>query len=434
MSQAISTPRLDDIDVTSLDFWRAPMEWRDAAFAVLREQQPFAFFDEPAAPLAQSGQSLPAPRGYYAVTRYEDICEISKNPRTFCSGRGSTAVTDMTPEFAEFFGSMIVMDDPRHARLRGIVARRFTPRALQELLDSVEAVTDEILDAVAGRDEVDFVDEISAPLPLLIICDMMGVPRSCYREVLEHTNVILSAGDPELMGEGVEEQHARLGAAAMALVELVTELAEERRREPQDDLITALLHAGEEGEDDMLTSQELSSFFILLVVAGNETTRTALTHGIHQLTRNPDQRELLRADPEGIAPVASEEIVRYASPVTYMRRTATRDVELRGRQFEEGDKFVLFYGSGNRDAAVFDDPDRFDVRREPNPHIGFGAPGPHYCLGAHLARREMQVMLRRLFERLPDIEASGPPEPLDGALPLVSGIKRLPVRLGAPRW
>ena len=437
MSNTITPMSLDDINLSDPRFWARPLEERDEAFRLLRQQRSLPFFDEPELPADSfmDPADLPPARGYYAVTRYADVAQISKNPQDFCSGQGSVSVRDMPPDIAELFGSMIAMDDPRHARIRGIVSRRFTPKALEKLLDSVDETAQEILDNVAPKGEVDFVEEISAPLPLLIICDMMGIPRSQYPEVLHNSNVILSAGDPEYFPAGENPRDILIGAG-MSLLGLMNELAEERRKNPTDDLTSQLIHAGEEGEDDRLTPQELSSFFILLVVAGNETTRTALSHGMYQLTRNPDQREILKRDLEGVTPTAVEEIVRYASPVTYMRRTATRDgVEVGGQQFEEGDKFVMFYGSGNRDEEIFDDPDRFDVRRDPNPHIGFGAPGPHFCLGAHLARREMNVMLRRMFERLPDIEATDEPERLFGALPLVNGIKRLPVRFTptAPR-
>jgi methyl-branched lipid omega-hydroxylase len=430
MSQTITPMSVDDINLSDPRFWARPLEERDDAFRALREQRPLAFFDEPAIPAdsLMDPADLPPARGYYAVTRYADLAEISKNPKDFCSGEGSVSVRDMPPEIAELFGSMIAMDDPRHARIRGIVSRRFTPKALERLLHSVDETAQEILDKAAPKGEIDFVEDIAAPLPLLIICDMMGIPRSEYPSVLHNSNVILSAGDPEYFPPGENPQEILIGAG-MSLLGLMNELAEDRRTNPKDDLTTALIHAGEEGEDDRLTPQELSSFFILLVVAGNETTRTALTHGMYQLTRNPDQREILKQDLEGVLPTAVEEIVRYASPVTYMRRTATRDgVQVGGQSFSKGDKFVLFYGSANRDETVFDDPDRFDVRRDPNPHVGFGAPGPHFCLGAHLARREMTVMLRRMFERIPDIEATAEPERLFGALPLVNGIKRLPVR------
>jgi methyl-branched lipid omega-hydroxylase len=435
MTDTIATVSLDDINLSNPYFWARPLPERDDAFRRLREERPLPFFDEPEIPSDAVGlEDMPPPRGYYAVTRYADLAEISKRPKDFCSGEGSVSVRDMPADIAELFGSMIAMDDPRHARLRGIVSRRFTPRALERLLDSVDETTNEIIDAAADKGEADFVTDFAAPLPLLIILDMMGIPRSLYPEVLHNSNVILSAGDPEYFPPGEDPREILIGAG-LSLLGMMNELAEERRANPKDDLTSQLIHAGDEGEDDRLTAQEISSFFILLVVAGNETTRTALTHGMHQLTRNPDQREILKKDLEGVTPTAVEEIVRYASPVTYMRRTATRDVELAGRQFEKGDKFVLFYGSANRDAEVFDDPDRFDVRRDPNPHVGFGAPGPHFCLGAHLARREMSVMIRRMFERLPDIEATGEPERLFGALPLVNGIKHLPVRFTpqAPR-
>jgi methyl-branched lipid omega-hydroxylase len=205
-------------------------------------------------------------------------------------------------------------------------------------------------------------------------------------------------------------------------------VAEFKRTNPGDDLTTQLINA--ELEDDILTPQELGSFFILLAVAGNDTTRTALSHGMHYLTQNPDQRKTWQDNLDEVTPTAVEEIVRYAGPVVYMRRTLTRDAKIEsGYEFKAGEKVVLFYGSASRDEDVFDDPDRFDVRRNPNPHVGFGGPGPHFCLGAHLARRELNVMFRRLFERLPDIEATGPPELLNPqGIPLVTGVKRLPVR------
>ena len=427
MSDTVTTESVDDIDLSRPEFWARSLEERDDAFRRLRAVRPLAFFDEPELPPGTEMDDGIEPRGYYAVTRYADIAEISKRPQDFCSGRGSVSVRDMPPDIAELFGSMIAMDDPRHARVRGIVARRFTPRALERLIDGVDATANEVIDRVIERGEADFVEDLAAPLPLLIICDMMGIPRSFYPEVLHNSNVILSAGDPDYFPPGESPRDILIGAG-LSLLGMMNELAEERRQNPKDDLTSALIHAGDEGDDDRLTAQEISSFFILLVVAGNETTRTSLTHGMYQLSRNPDQREILTRDLEGVLPTAVEEIVRYASPVSYMRRTATGDVELAGRRFEEGDKFVMFYGSGNRDETVFDDPDRFDVRRDPNPHIGFGAPGPHFCLGAHLARREMTVMLRRIFERMPDIEVTGEPERLRGALPLVNGIKRLPVR------
>jgi cytochrome P450 len=275
------------------------------------------------------------------------------------------------------------------------------------------------------RGEVDLVDALSKPFPLLVICDMMGIPRSEFDTVLDATNIILGAGDPDVLA-GRDPMSAMLGAG-MQLTSLVDELAERRRVEPADDLISALVNA--EGDEDTLARHEVAAFFILLAVAGNDTTRTAISHGMHLLSQNPEQRRRWQEDLATATPTAVEEIVRVASPVTFMRRTATRTVTLSGHEFHEGDKVVLFYGVANRDPRVFDDPESFDVFRDPNPHVGFGGPGPHFCLGAHLARREVSVAFRQLLTRLPDIEATAPPTPLESmGIPLVGGIKRLPVR------
>ncbi len=420
------TVPLADVNLTDPAFWTQPLEKRQAGFATLRRERPVAFFDEPAF------GDIPLGPGFYAVTKHADLLEISRNPEVFCSGLGSTSVTDMPAEAAEFFGSFIVMDDPRHARLRGIVARRFTPKQLQGVMDNVVKVADEVIDGMAEKGETDFVRDISAPFPLLIIMDMMGIPRSEYATVLDATNKILGAGDPEFFdGAEGEQMFGQVIGAGMTLVQLMNEVAEFKRTNPGDDLTTQLINA--ELEEDILTPQELGSFFILLAVAGNDTTRTALSHGMHYLTQHPDQRRVWQNDLDGVTSTAVEEIVRYAGPVVYMRRTLTRDAKIEsGHEFKQGEKVVLFYGSASRDEDVFDDPDRFDVRRNPNPHVGFGGPGPHFCLGAHLARRELNIMFRRLFERLPDIEATGLPELLNAAgIPLVTGVKRLPVRFSA---
>jgi cytochrome P450 len=266
---------------------------------------------------------------------------------------------------------------------------------------------------------------MSQPFPLLVICDMMGIPRSEFSTVLNATNVILSGGDPEFVGEG--DPIMALFQAGMSLTNLMNDLVEERRKHPTDDLTSQLVH-NDLGED-MLAPNEIAPFFILLAVAGNDTTRTAISHGMHLLSRFPDQRRIWQEDLGGVTPSAVEEVIRMASPVTFMRRTATMDVSLSGHRFEEGDKVVLLYGAANRDPSVFDDPERFDARRDPNPHVGFGGPGPHFCLGAHLARREVSVVFRQLLTRLTDIDVAGDPVPLDAmGIPLVSGIKRLPVR------
>jgi cytochrome P450 len=254
---------------------------------------------------------------------------------------------------------------------------------------------------------------------------MMGIPRSEFGTVLDATNVILGAGDPDMLGG--RDPFTAMFEAGMQLTQLMNELAEERRKEPKDDLTSALVNA--EGDEEVLAAHEIAPFFILLAVAGNDTTRTAISHGVHLLSSNPDQKRVWMDDLEGVTASAVEEIVRVASPVTFMRRTATRDTSVGDAEFAEGDKVVLLYGAANRDPRQFPDPERFDVRRDPNAHVGFGGPGPHFCLGAHLARRELAVAFRQLLTRLPDLEVTAEPTPLAGmGLPLVSGLKRVPVR------
>jgi cytochrome P450 len=275
------------------------------------------------------------------------------------------------------------------------------------------------------RGEADLVEAFSQPFPLLVICDMMGIPRSEFDTVLKATNVILGAGDPDTLG-GRDAMTATF-EAGMQLTSLVNELADKRRRDPTDDLTSALVHA--EGDEETLAPHEIAPFFILLAVAGNDTTRTAISHGMHLLAKNPDQRRIWQDDLSATTPTAIEEIVRMASPVTFMRRTATRPTSVSGHDFAEGDKVVLLYGVANRDPRQFDDPERFDLLRSPNDHVGFGGPGPHFCLGAHLARRELAVAFRQLLSRLPDIDVVGEPIPLEAmGIPIVGGIKRLPVR------
>ncbi|GAC1535768.1 MAG: cytochrome P450 [Acidimicrobiales bacterium] len=419
--QPDQTLSVDEIDLSDLDFWGRPLEEREGAFKTLREERPMPFFAEPDPGI----EGLEVGPGYYAVTRHADILIASKQPEVFCSGQGATSILDMPAEMLEFFGSMINVDDPRHTRLRRIVSAGFTPRMLRQVEESVQQAAEEIVSDVIERGSVDFVTEVAAKLPLKIICDMMGIPPSQYQEIFDHSNIILSNGDPEYV-EGAADDPSKVVAAFMnsglALSQLVQELGEHRRTHPTDDLTSALVNASVDGEQ--LTQAELGSFFILLVVAGNETTRNAISHGLEQLTLHPDQRALWAADFERVAPTAVEEIVRWASPVIFMRRTATRDADLNGQPVKAGDKFLMFYNSANRDEAVFTDPYRFDLLRQPNPHVGFGGPGPHFCLGAHLARREITVMFRELFRRIPDIAMTGEPDRLRSSF--INGIKHLP--------
>ena len=411
------TLALDAIDLSSPDFWALPIAEREGAFQKLRREAPIRHFKE-----IDYIPGLPVGEGYYAITRHADILEISRQPEIFCSSRGATTMNDLPQDMLEFYGSMINMDDPRHARLRGIVSQSFTPRVMQNLMDDVQHVAVEVLERIRDMGACDFVTEVSQPFPLKIICGMMDVPESQYAFVLAKSNIILSSGDPEFIPEGTDLIQAFMMAGA-ELSGMMSELGAHKRRHPGHDLTSALVTAELDGE--RLTDQELASFFILLLAAGNETTRNAITHALMALCTYPDQRALWAADFEAIAPTAVEEIVRWATPVIFMRRTATRDAVVAGHQFHAGDKCILFYNSANRDERVFPDPYRFDLRRDPNFHVGFGGPGPHFCLGAHLARREITVMFRELFKRLPDLHVTGEPDRLRSGF--INGIKHLPV-------
>jgi cytochrome P450 len=418
--QPAQTLDLDAIDLSDPLFWTRPVAEREGAFQTLREQDPIRFFEEPIL-----SDLVPPGRGYWSLTRHADVLEASKQPALFCSGQG-TNIPDMPEPFLEFLGSMINMDDPRHARMRRIVSRGFTPKQLDSMKGDVEQIAAGIVDDVIANGEGDFVTDVAATLPLRIIVDMMGIPRSQERFIFDRTNVILGLGDEEYVPDQTETgvMTALLGAA-QDLAALITELGEARLKDPQNDLTTALVTAEVDGES--LTPAELASFFVLLVVAGNETTRNAIAHGLVALTEHPDQRAAWQSDFDALAPTAVEEIVRWATPVMHFRRTVTQDgVRLGDVELNTGDKVVLWYTSANRDAAVFEDPYRFDLRRTPNDHLGFGGPGPHFCLGAHLARREITVMFRELLRRMPDLEAAGEPVRLQSNF--INGIKHLPAR------
>ena len=409
----------DGIDLSANEFWELPLPERAAAFARLRAEGRPRFFAEPEVPFAEQGP------GYYALVRHADVAEASRHPELFSSAAGATSMIDLPVEFNEYFGSMINMDDPRHARLRRIVSRAFSPRLIAKFEEDVRRAAGVVVDDLLAAGPCDFVSSVAARLPLKIICDMMSIPDDQYGMVLANTNIILSGADPEFISEDPDQAVGQLLGSAQALTDLLTTLATARAEKPGDDLVSALITANIDGEQ--LTSAELASFFILLVVAGNETTRNALSHGLMLFTEFPEQRALLLADLENRLPGAVEEIVRYSSPVIFMRRTLTCDYTMNGQDYREGDKTVLFYSAANRDEAVFADPERFDITRSPNPHVGFGGAGPHYCLGAHLARRELTVMLRELLTRVPDITAGEPDRLLSS---FINGIKHLPCQFG----
>jgi cytochrome P450 len=405
---------VDEIRLGAPAFWKLPLEEREGAFLTLRHERPVSFHE-------QLDPRLPSGPGFWALTRHADVLEAGTTPKVFSSARG-IGIVDLPPEFLEFFGSMIAMDDPRHGRLRRLVSAAFTARQLAKVETEVRGAAARVIDAVAEKAECDFVTEISAPFPIRIICEMMGIPESQHAFVFEQTNIILGAGDPEYVEEKADLLMAFYKAGA-ALAELMKDLARTRRSHPTEDLTSVLVHSEIAG--DRLTEQEMGSFFVLLVAAGNETTRNAISHGMKALCDHPDQRRIWQQDFDRVAPTAVEEIVRWASPVIFMRRSAVCDTEIGGTKIREGDKLLLFYPSANRDDAVFSEPFRFDVRRDPNDHLGFGG-GPHFCLGANLARREIAVMFEELFRRLPDLEITGPPDRLFS--PFIHGIKHMPCR------
>jgi cytochrome P450 len=401
---------VDEVQLSEPDFWIAPDADREAGFKLLRDA-PIAFYPEP------DYGDFPEGPGYWALSRYDDVMYASRHPELFCSGRGGTNIGDIPQEIGDFIGSIINMDDPRHKKLRGLVNHGFTPKALAQLLDSVRDRTTEVLDVVAEKGECDFVAEIAAPMPLAIVCDMVGVAPSERQTVFECSNVILGVGDPEF-AQSMEE----LMAAFMQLHQIAMALGEHRLANPTDDITSTLMHAEVDGE--RLTVAEFASFFILLVVAGNETTRTAISHGMWAFHQFPEQRALWSGDFETHAQNAVEEIVRWATPVIHFRRTATQDTQIDGQAIAEGDKVVMWFNSANRDERQFVDPYRFDITRSPNAHFGYGGGGPHFCLGANLARREIRVMFEQLFQRLPDLRITADPAMLQSSF--IHGIKRMP--------
>jgi len=411
---------LADIHLESVDFWGLEDDYREGAFATLRREAPISFWP----PIQYEG--VETGNGYWALTKLDDVHFASRHPDIFSSADGIN-IGDQVPELAEYFGSMIVLDDPRHQRLRSIVSRAFTPKVVARIEASVRERAHRLVASLIANHpdgEADLVSELAGPLPLQIICDMMGIPEEDHQRVFHWTNVILGFGDPDLTLDFEEFMQVSMDIGAYA-----SALAEDRRINHHDDLTSSLVEAEVDGE--RLSSQEIASFFILLVVAGNETTRNAISHGVLALSRYPEERDKWWSNYDGLAPTAVEEIVRWASPVVYMRRTLTRDIELSGVKMAAGDKAVLWYNSANRDESKFANPWTFDVARDPNPHLGFGGGGAHFCLGANLARREIRVVFDELRREIPDIVAVEEPARLLSQF--IHGIKRLPVAWTPPR-
>jgi cytochrome P450 len=418
VTETTTTFNVSDINISSTDFWRRPWRERDEAFATLRRERPIGHYEEPV--LENSAIEFPKGAGYYGLTRHRDVAEVTRHPDVFLSSHGTVTMFDLPPEMVEYFSGMISTDNPKHARLRRIVSNAFSPKNIQRVEDSIERVADEVITRARNEGSGDFVLDIAAPYPLEIICTMMGVPKSEYATVLRCSNTIISNGDPEFIPQGSDPVLAFL-EAAMTLTGIMEELGKFRISQPIDDVTSALVNA--EIESEKLTQQELASFFVLLVIAGSETTRTALAHALHAFGEFPEQQRRLVDNYASLAKTATDEMVRWASPVIFTRRTLASDYTLSGVDLKTGENVVMFYISANHDEEVFVDPFTFDVGRTPNDHFGFGAPGPHFCLGAHLARREISVMWRELLARTPTIHATGVPSQL--ASNFINGVKHL---------
>ncbi len=406
---------LSAVDLSTIDFWDQDDDMRDGCFAALRREAPISFSDSPTVGGFEAGA------GYWSLTKHEDVHYASRHPDVFSSVPISTALIDIEAELGEFLGSMISMDDPRHLRLRTIVNRAFTPKVLARIEASVRDRARGLVTAMVANHpdgQCDFVAELAAPLPLAIICDMMGIPDHDRDKLFHWTTVLMGLGDDE-----VSVGHDEYVAVTTELATYGIELVESRRDHPGDDLASAMVVAEVDGE--RLTSSEIASFFILLTAAGNETTRNAISHGMVALSHFPDERVTWWNDFDGVAPTAVEEIVRWATPLNFMRRTLTQDIEMRGTKMAAGDKVALWYCSANRDEDKFDNPWRFDVTRSPNPQLGYGGGGAHFCLGANLARREIRLAYEELHRQIPDVVATAEPALLRSGF--VHGIKRLPV-------
>ena len=367
----------------------------------------------------------PTEKGFWALTKHDDIKYVSRNDDIFSPELGGTFITDFEPEQLELVRmTLLNMDPPKHTRYRKLVSAGFTPRHIRGLFEGILTAVTEILDNVEDQNGVvDFVESVAVPLPLQIICDMIGVPREDRMKVFEWSNHLIGGQDPDFNVSPAEQELAQIEIYAYC-----DAIAADRRVNPRDDIMTTLVNAEVDG--DRMSDQELNLFFVLLCVAGNETTRNLLSHAMMALIDFPDVRRDLVAniDDEALWNTATEEFLRWNGSIQNFRRTATRDTEVRGHKIAAGDKVVMYYHSGNHDEEAFDHADTLDIRRSPNDHVALGGGGTHFCLGANLARLEIKTMLREVLRRFPEAEYNGQARRMRSDF--VNGIKYLPVKLG----
>jgi cytochrome P450 len=362
---------------------------------------------------------------FWAITKHADIQMIGKQPDKFLNGTTLLVRTEPRPPGEEMFPkTLIEMDPPKHGLYRKIVSKRFTPGALKRWHGDIERIGKEIVDGlleIGDQGSVDFVEKVSAPLPIAVIAWLLGVPRSDWKLLFDWTNRTIGASDPEYQVEGANS--AETGRQAMIeLFQYFAKLVEEKKKNPADDLVTLFATAEVNGEK--LPPMDVLAYCLIIVIAGNETTRNATSGGMLALAQHPAELAKIQKNP-ALLPTAIEEILRWTSPIIHFARTATQDVEIRGKKIRKGEQLALYYPSANRDEDVFDRPFTFDVTRDPNRHLAFGI-GEHFCAGAHVARLELEVAFKSLLPRLVDLELAGPVQRLKSNL--VGGIKHLPLR------
>jgi cholest-4-en-3-one 26-monooxygenase len=376
------------------------------AFDLLRREAPVYWHPEPDGP------------GFWAVTRYNDCVAVNRDYEHFSSFRKASFIWELTDEvLAQQQMMMLNMDPPLHTRYRRLVNKGFTPRIVAQLHDRIHEVTDDIIDSVIESGSCDFVTDIAAELPLIVIAELLGVPHEERQQMFDWSNRMVGNEDPEYQ---VTPEAAM--AAALELYAYASDLFGKKRIGSHDDLMSVLTQVEVEGE--RLSDLELELFFLLLTVAGNETTRNLISGAMAAFFEFPDQWERLKND-RSLLPTAVEEMLRFVTPVMNFRRTATSDFELAGQTIKEDEKVVFFHISANRDESVFERPHQLDVGRNPNPHMAFGGGGPHFCLGANLARMEIRIMFEHLLDRLPDIHLDGEVQRLHSQF--INGVKHIPV-------
>lgn len=401
---------LNDIDLLE-DTWAREVPYDQ--FDLLRREAPAHWHEHPEY------------TGFWAVTRYDDVRAISRDHTTFSTELGSTFLVDHTPEALELIRmTLLNMDPPKHSRYRRLVSAGFTPRMINRLVDHIGEKAEAIVDGLAGRDEVEFVEEVAAELPLQVICEMIGVPNEDRHLVFDWSNRLVGFQDEDFR---TSEEDGQLAAAE--IYAYCDAIVADRLENPRDDIMTALVHAEVDG--DRLSKEELNMFFVLLCVAGNETTRNLIAHSLQVLLERPDVLADLAAniDDDELWSSATEEFLRWGAAIHNFRRTATVDTEVGGQAIKAGEKVVIYYAAANRDPEHFADPDTFDPRRQGNDHLTFGGGGAHFCLGANLARAEIKVMMREFVRRFPNVSAAGPHKRMRSDF--VNGIKHLPVKLGS---